>query len=366
MDINYFIQEYYYFLITFICILIIFSFLNYFNKQHHNEQYLDKQYLDNVILGTSFIFSLFTVYYLGNRHSGIGFDTFRYENLFTIYKNSTEFYVRKDPFFDFFTYSFSKYFEFRTFLYACAFIYIFSAYYGLKLIFKSKFYLPFLIFLISPYFFNMGINVMRNGIASSIFLIALGNYYEGKKLRTIIFLFCSILFHISMIVPVICFLIAKFLIKKTNLIFLLWLGSIVLGILKINIFLHLEFLLDFLGDRTDGYIDAEGERVFWGNFIIFGSIPVIFAVYNIMVLKYKNDFYTLLVNSYILIHIPYLILINTEFASRLGYLAEFMMPILLMFPLLVDPVIKIRYVYFKLSLIIFLIFMIKAYKILIL
>lgn len=84
-----------------------------------------------------------------------------------------------------------------------------------------------------------------------------------------------------------------------------------------------------------------------------------------MVLKYKNDFYTLLVNSYILIHIPYLILINTEFASRLGYLAEFMMPILLMFPLLVDPVIKIRYVYFKLSLIIFLIFMIKAYKILI-
>lgn len=351
-----YIKEFYIYLLVFLFITISVSFFTYIEKKSAFK-------ITNFI---TIAFGFFTVFYLGMRSYDIGIDTKNYRYAFNIIKDQESFSIRKDPFYDFISYLFGKILDFQSLLIFCAFLYVFGALIGLKKIFKENYFLPFLLFLITPYFFQFGINVMRSGVAASVFLVAIGYYYTNdKKWKTIVAFIFSICFHISMLVPLLIFFIARY-IKKTKYIFIAWLASIVLGILKINILVGLvSFLSDFT-TRLGHYAENEGEQSSWGNFLIFGAFPVLFAVYNIFVLKYKHNFYKWLTNAYMLTHIPYIILINTEFALRLGYLAEFMMPILLLFPMLIEPKIKIKYMRFKLSLILLLIFLIKAYKILIL
>src|SRR5690606_33199621 len=62
------------------------------------------------------VFSFFTAYYIGSRPVYIGVDTGRYEQTFLLYKNTGSFFIRKDLFFDFLNYSFSRLFDFQSFL----------------------------------------------------------------------------------------------------------------------------------------------------------------------------------------------------------------------------------------------------------
>ncbi|TXD48922.1 EpsG family protein [Polaribacter sp. IC073] len=350
----FYIQDYYHYLISFIGILIILSFLSYFKNKRPKFSF--------TIPVISF--ALFTVYYIGNRNVYIGVDTIRYENAFLYYKNLQEFEIRKDLFYDLLSFLISRFSDFQTLLIFCAFLYVFGALYGLKKIFKKEYYLAFFVFLISPYFFGNGISAIRSGVAASLLLLGLGVYYEkGNTWKVILLIILSILFHISMFVPVLFLFLTRF-VKNTKAIFVLWSISILLGILKINIIMPVVEAFDTFASRMDTYAVNEGERDFWMNFVIFGFFPVVFAVYNILILKYKNDFYKWIVNAYMLIHVPYIVLINSEYGLRLGYLAEFMMPIILIFPLLIDPKIKIKYVHLKLGILIFCVFMIKAYKVL--
>lgn len=351
-----YIKEFYIYLLVFLFIAILVSFFTYIEKK-------------SAFIISNFIaisFGVFTVFYLGMRSYDIGVDTETYRYAFNIIKEEESFSIRKDPFYDLISYIFSKTLDFQSLLIFCAFLYVFGALIGLKKIFKKNFYLPFLLFLITPYFFQFGINVMRSGVAASIFLVAIGYYYtKDEKWKIVTAFTLSIFFHISMLLPLLFFYIARY-IKNTTSIFIVWLISIVLGVLKINILIGLAHFLSNFTTRLGNYAESEGEQSAWGNFFIFGAFPVCFAVYNIFVLKYKQKFYIRLTNTYMLLHIPYIILIHTEFALRIGYLAEFMMPILLLFPILIEPKIKIKYKRFKISLIILLIFLIKAYKILIL
>jgi len=351
-----FIQEYYYYLIVFIWILIFVSV----------ESYSKDKLWTLIIPLFVFPFSFFLVYYIGSRDVNIGVDTVRYESRFRFYESRQDFIIVKDPFYDFLNYLFSKTFGFQALLFFCAFIYIFGALLALRKIFKDNFFLPFLIFLISPYFINSGINVMRSGVAASLFLVGLAVYYKrGRDWKGTLWFIGSILFHASMFVPLFSFFITRYF-RDTKKIFLMWLASIALAIAKVNLFTQAIRILELFSDRAGGYAQkGAGDESSWSNFAIFGFFPVIFAIYNLVVLKYKNEFYKWLVNAYMLIHIPYILLIHTQFASRLGYLAEFMMPVILLIPLLVNPVMKIKFVRLKTSLIIFVVFMIKAYKILI-
>jgi len=318
------------------------------------------------------LFCGWTVYHIGSRDLNIGIDTLRYSYAFEFYKASDYFTVRKDFFYDYLNYSIAHLFnDFFYLLTLCSFIYVFGTYYGLRKIFDKTYFLPLLLFLMSPDFIDYGINVMRSGVAGSIFLVGLAFYYKQKRMWLVYLIFIlSVLFHISFVVTLICF-IATYYLKNTKILFLCWVGSFVLYLLNINILSYFINLLDELGvfnsftERSDGYINAEENYNSWYYFFMFGLLPIGFAAFNILQLKYKNEFYIRLTNIYLLVFIPVTILMDTRYAYRIGYLAEFMMPVILLFPLLIEPKIKIKYLYFKLSICIFVLFLIKAYKILI-
>lgn len=349
----YFIQEYYYYLLFFLLTTVLLSFILFFDKRH----------VYNLIFFLLTCFSLFTVFYIGGRENTIGVDTYNYNFIFDVYKDSDSFVSRKDFFFDFFTYSISKSVDFYFFLIICAFIYIFGAFVGLKRIFQKDFYLPFLLFLISPYFFQFGINVMRNGIAASLLLITISCYHNGdKKWKVVIYTILALGFHISMIIPIIMFVISKY-IKKIEFVFFFWLVSILFGLLNINLIAPLANLMVDFSDRVGSYSENTGERSSWGNFLVFGVTPVLFAMYTIVIAKFKNPFFLALTKTYMLTHTIYIMLINTEYALRFGYLAEFMMPILLFYPLFFNSSFKTSFIHLKVAILLLVVFLIKAYKI---
>ena len=206
---------------------------------------------------------------------------------------------------------------------------------------------------------------MRSGVAASTFVFGLGMFYsKAKKWKWISVMTISCLFHISMFIPLMFFTLTRYF-QRTKLIFVFWVASIAMAVLNINIIARLVAVIDFMSARAGGYVEVTDEENSWVNFFIFGFFPVMFGLYNIVILKYKDYYYRWFVNAYMLTHIPYIVLISTKFASRLGYMAEFMMPILLMYPLLVNLVLKIKYSRLKLTILIFVIFLVKAYKVLI-
>ena len=349
-----YIKEYYFYLLIFLFVTIILSVFTY-TKGSKN--------IVRIINFITISFGLYTVFYIGNRDYEIGVDTGNYKYAFDLIKFQESLEIKKDPLYDAISYFFAKHIDFQSLLIFCSFLYIFCALFGLKKIFKQNYYLPFTVFLITPYFFQFGINVMRNGVAASIFLVALGYYYTNdKKWKIIATLLFSMFFHISMIVPLLFFLITKY-IKKTEYLFVAWLFSIVLAVLKMNIAIVVADFISTFTIRVGNYAQNVGEKSSWSNFLIFGAFPVLFAVYNIFVLKYANIFYKRLINAYILTHIPYIILIDTEYALRFGYLSEFMMPVLLLFPLMIEPKIKFSLSRIKICVIILFVFLLKAYKI---
>lgn len=351
-----YIQKYYHYLIFFLltCFLLIF------------KGYIRNKTGENLIAFTVILFAIFTVNYIGSRTIEIGIDTYNYKYAFDFYSRAEKFEIRKDPFYDLLSFSFSKIANFRVFLTFNAFLYVFGALYSFRKIFKKDYYFPFMIFLISPYFFQFSINVMRNGVAASLFLIGLALYYVGeKKWKIFTCLLFAGLFHISIFFVLIAFVLTYF-IKSTWIIFLSWLTAILLGLLKLNIISKLVTIVELFTTRASAFIINDAGKSSWRNFLIFGAFPVLFGVYNVILKKCNDVFFKRLLNIYMIMHIPYIILINSTRALRLGYLADFMMPILVLYPIFSNsPVLKIRYIKLRLTGLIFVLFMIKAYKILI-
>lgn len=354
MEFTLFIKEFYIYLIGFFFVLSVLSFVSYLDSQ-----------LRKVLDALSVVLAGFAVFYLGSRDFSIGTDTLQYLQTFKYYESLSEFSIRKDPFFDFLQYIVSHTSNYQVFLYLCAFVYVFGALYGLKKIFKRDYYLPFLLFLITPYFVAWGVNVMRSGMAASLFLVAIGYYIQEKKRWKIIgWILASVLCHISMLIPVFAFLLTRYF-TKTNFIFILWIGGIMLSLLHINPIDSIISLLGEFGDRAGDYVVYSPDSSSWRNFLVFGLPPALFSVYNIMILKYENSFYKWVANTYLLVQIPFIILLDTEYAQRIGYLAGFMMPIILLFPLIYRPKLQLKYLRFTICILVFVVFLIKAYPILI-
>lgn len=109
-------QEYYYYLLGLILLLLLISIHSY-NKNNYWK------YLSNFLV---FIFSIFTVYFIGTRDMNIGTDTSNYYRAFQFYESSSTFIIRKDPIFDVLNYISSQFFDFQALLLFCAFLYLFE------------------------------------------------------------------------------------------------------------------------------------------------------------------------------------------------------------------------------------------------
>ncbi|WP_302568173.1 EpsG family protein [Culturomica massiliensis] len=347
-----FIRYFYWILLVALVLQVVISFCQYLSPRFPVNIW-NKLLSVLLIAGVSM--------YIGGRDICIGADTDVYWEYYEELRTTSRFWTYGEPVFYFFMFVFARLFTFQAFLTFCAFVYIGGAYLGMKRFFSGYALYSLLLFFISPDFFLYGINVIRNGFAASVFLMSF--YWWGKsswKMYGMMLL--AVLCHFSMLLPLLVFVASRNW-KSTLFLLIVWTVSLILYFANFTIGAQLGYILPDFG-RVNQYFNDQAEEPLTAliNFFVYGASPVFAGIYYVYFKKYNDRVYLHLLNVYILLNAFYVQFMDIKFAVRFAYLSEFLMPIVLIYPLLKERIWPLRF--WVLSLLLLSVFFIKAVKIL--
>ena len=192
-------------------------------------------------------------------------------------------------------------------------------------------FVVFLLTIVSLGFYGYGTNTIRQGIALSFFLIALAN--DKTKIRFILLATVAVLFHKSLLVPVLFYLLISILPSKINYLYF-WIGCLVLTIAVSGIGLILGFYLVDGDARISEYLIGENESYkagFKWNFLIYSIAPIVYGKYVLK--KFNEPIYLKIFNLYLLVNAVWLLIIRLPFTDRFAYMSWVLMPFIFIYPL---------------------------------
>lgn len=225
------------------------------------------------------------------------------------------------------------------FFFTCAVLYILPLYIATKRLFGDYWSYAFLMLIFSFTFWPFGVNGIRNGIAASLFLLAIS---EPKKVIKYALFAASLLFHKSLVLPLAAYLVSKN-IKNVKLYFAFWLlcipVSLVLGSFLESFFLGLGFSDDerlkvYLSELDQLNEGVELKLGFRWDFIIYSATAVYAAWFFIFKKKVEDALYNNLVATYLLANGFWILIIRANYSNRFAYLSWFMMGIIILYPIL--------------------------------
>lgn len=283
---------------------------------------------------------LFVFFYIALRPISVEFG-----DMWTYYKHfldlqaggATDF--KKDPLFEYMILFFSKFSSPELFFFFCAILYVLPLYIVSKKLFNDYWVYSFIILVSTFSFWAYGVNGIRNGFATSLFLLAI--CYNNKILKFAIFL-AAALFHKSLILPIIAYFISLNY-KNSKTYFYVWIlvipVSFLLGSVLENFFLNLGFggaesLNTYLTEFDE---ESEGETITVGfrwDFILYSASVVYAAYYYIIKRNYKDEFYSQLVNIFLICNSLWILIIRANYSNRFAYLSWFMLGVVVIYPLL--------------------------------
>lgn len=324
----------------------------------HTALYLKIHTWNNIF---SIILIVYASFYLGTRDAIIGPDTGTYIEYYNNLTTSFDFWNHGEPIFYFLMALFAHHFPVEYFFTFCAFVYIVGAYICMKRFFSSSAIYGLLLFFISPFFFLYGINGIRNGFAASLFLLSF-YWLDRDNRKMYILMIMASLCHYSMFIVLFVFILCK-CVKSTTILLCIWGGVLLLYLIGIR---YSPFLGELWGEsgRAEGYLmmKADDSVTSLRDFFVYGASPIFLSLYYVYVKKYKDTVYILLLNMYIILNILYIWVLDIQFAVRFSYLSGFLMPIVLIYPLIKERMIPVRF--WILSLVLAGVFLIKGAKIL--
>ncbi len=226
----------------------------------------------------------------------------------------------------------------RMFFLIFAVIYVGALSLALRQIFGIHFYVPLLVFLSMFTFWSYGVNGIRNGVASSLFILALANI--NRPLLAASLAYCSIGFHKSMWLIVVAAVVAWF-IKNSYLYIAGWLLSILVSFFA---GMTLQSFISNIGvfqedSRFQGYLTGSNDlgsslssMTFRWDFIAFSGLGIAFGWYFIIRRKYKDEFYIWLFNMYCLANAFWIIVIRATYSNRIAQISWFILPLVMSYP----------------------------------
>src|SRR5690606_9952527 len=141
------------------------------------------------------------------------------------------------------------------FFFICALLYIGSLIVACKNFFKSYWIYCFIALVASFSFYAYGVNGIRNGMATSIFILGLS--YK-KPVVSALIIAVSCLFHQSMYLPAAAYLITYF-VNSPKIYLISWFAAIPLSLVFGNFFVGVFSGLGFADDRLSDYLLSEAS-----------------------------------------------------------------------------------------------------------
>ena len=233
-----------------------------------------------------------------------------------------------------------------------ALIYVYGHYYFVKKGIKTKYvYYVLILFFVSLGFQQYNINTLRAGFALSILLIAMA---KGQSFFFFLLLSVfSVLIHKSALLPAVAFM-GTAAVRDTKFYYILWVTMLLCLLIGLfdNLVSTFSFLIESEADeRIGGYLSVtESVRYQTGlrlDFISYSFFPIIVGWYYIYKCSYTDTYFIRLYHTYILCNSFWLIVSKIAFSDRFATLSWFLIPMLLLYPLLSKS--SIPYKTFKLS-----------------
>ena len=284
-----------------------------------------------------FFILFFLIFYIGLRPvSGRYFTDMRtYANNFNFYASGGDLRTDKDLVFQLFMKFCATFLSLHTFFLLCAILYIYPMYRISKAFFKEYWYYSFLLFVVSFSFWSYGVNGIRNGIATSLFLWGLS--YQKSKVKMIALCILATLFHKTLLLPIFAFAVTHFY-NKPKFYLMCWLAAIPLSITLGGFWESLFASLGFADDRISGYLIAEESQQARGgfrfDFLFYSAFAVFAGWYFIFKKKFQDKLYFQLFNTYLIANGFWILVIRANFSNRFAYLSWFMMSIIIIYPFL--------------------------------
>jgi hypothetical protein len=312
-----------------VLVLVFFAILKLISKSYVIKNTNKKEY-------TSLMLFLLVLLYMGLRPiSAVFLDMISYNNTFENYAFGAEISSEKDVIWHVFMKFCSTIMTAKSFFLVCAVLYIFPLYKASKNWLGSDNYLLFLMFVASFSFWPYGVNGIRNGIATSLFVLAISS--TKKKYLKYGLLVMSYFIHASLIIPIVAFALTLFY-KNPKHYLLGWLLCIPLSLALGSVFEVFFASLGFGDDRLryliDGNVnnDTFAYTGFRWDFLIYSASAIFAGYYFIIRRNFKSPIYIQLFNIYAIANAFWILVIRANFSNRFAYLSWFLMAVIIFYP----------------------------------
>ncbi|MDG4944801.1 EpsG family protein [Weeksellaceae bacterium KMM 9713] len=308
-----------------VLIILLIFFLKSFGAKPNNLQLL------------GYIFLIFSIFYIGYRPFGSTMgDMGSYSRRFKELQAGATRDIDSDLLFYYFSKVTSYFLSVKNYFLVIAAIYVLPLYKFSSRNLKENWVFIFIALCASFSFWTYGTNGIRNGMATSLFILAFA-YYNNKRIMWSI-LFLSFSMHNSMIIPIAAYGIT-FFINKPKFFLFIWGAAIPLSLLGGVFFQSIFSTLGF-EERTAGYLTG-GEQFqeqfsatgFRWDFILYSFVPVYAGYFYIVNMKIKDKMYYSLFGTYAIANAVWILVIRANFSNRFAYLSWFLMAIVIFYPL---------------------------------
>lgn len=184
-------------------------------------------------------------------------------------------------------------------------------------------------------FVSYGSNTIRAGFGIALLLIAFCSHNRIVKACLSI---AAVSCHLTMILPVTGYLVASYIVRHSRWCDIIWMICLVITSLT-SILTDIIMLFGGLDDRigdmaNDEGVNSEYNMSFRFDFVVYSLVPAIFAKYNMKYMKEESVIYSKIYRMYVLNNAAWLLLMRIPYTDRVAYLSWFMIPFLLMYPVL--------------------------------
>ena len=264
-------------------------------------------------------------------------DMSTYTQGYQLMQKGAELKIEKDYVFNYFMWLCSRVMPHTYFFLLVDIIYILPCYWFSRIYFKRYWFFAFFMFIGSFSFWSYGVNGIRNGMATSLFILGLC-FYQKNKLLMYGWFVLSYFIHSSLVIPIAAFVVSGFY-KNPKIYLCIWLASIPLSLAGGSFW---EGFFSRLGfeDRTSGYLTG-GEEFkeqfsqtgFRWDFLFYSSFGIVAGWYYIFKKHISDSFYTHLFGIYCIANAFWVLVIRANFSNRFAYLSWFLMAAVIAYPM---------------------------------
>lgn len=222
-----------------------------------------------------------------------------------------------------------------------AFLYYGGIWLCCKKLFPNDTIVAYVVYLAAFSTWSYSINGIKAGAAAAMFLMAIAMLKENRKVWMAVFLFLSLGFHHSMLMPIVAFLLC-WIYKNPKVYMAFWVVCFLMAALHITIFQQLFVSVgEDIDDKVVGYLGGMANNPFMKqktgfriDFILYSFMPILVGWIAVYKKNIQSEAYLFLLNLYTFINGIWMLCMYAFFTNRIAYLSWLMYPIVLIYPFL--------------------------------